>query len=73
MPDIRVTAAFQELPDDFRTAVYLADVEGFGYREIAGIMGCPIGTVMSRLHRGRSRLKELLTERMILRPGEEGA
>jgi len=62
IPDARVTTAFRELPDDFRMAVYLADVEGYGYREIAGMMGCPIGTVMSRLHRGRNRLRELLTE-----------
>jgi RNA polymerase sigma-70 factor, ECF subfamily len=71
MPDVRVTTAFKELPDDFRTAVFLADIEGFGYREIADIMGCPIGTVMSRLHRGRSRLRELLTERMAIRPGRK--
>jgi RNA polymerase sigma-70 factor, ECF subfamily len=58
--DTRVTGALRQLPDDFRMAVYLADVEGFGYREIAQIMGCPIGTVMSRLHRGRGRLRELL-------------
>ena len=64
MPDTRVAKAFRELPDDFRMAVYLADVEGFGYREIAAIMGCTIGTVMSRLHRGRSRLREMLTDRM---------
>ena len=55
-----MTEALQQLPNDFRMAVYLADVEGFGYREIAEIMHCPIGTVMSRLHRGRSRLRELL-------------
>lgn len=58
--DTSVTDALRQLPDDFRMAVYLADVEGFGYREIAQIMGCPIGTVMSRLHRGRGRLRELL-------------
>jgi RNA polymerase sigma-70 factor (ECF subfamily) len=52
--------AFQQLPRDFQVAVYLADVEGFGYREIADMMRCPIGTVMSRLHRGRSRLRELV-------------
>ncbi len=73
IPDARVTTAFRELPHDFRMAVYLADVEGFGYREIAAMMGCPIGTVMSRLHRGRSRLKEVLTERLAGHPGEEGA
>jgi RNA polymerase sigma-70 factor (ECF subfamily) len=60
VPDAGVTGAMRQLPYDFRMAVYLADVEGFGYREIAGIMHCPIGTVMSRLHRGRSRLRELL-------------
>jgi RNA polymerase sigma-70 factor, ECF subfamily len=56
----RLTGALQRLPAEFRMAVYLADVEGFGYREIAEITHCPIGTVMSRLHRGRSRLRELL-------------
>jgi RNA polymerase sigma-70 factor, ECF subfamily len=58
--DTGVTDALRRLPEDFRMAVYLADVEGFGYREIAEIMHCPIGTVMSRLHRGRNRLRELL-------------
>ena len=62
MPDASLTAALQRLPDEFRVAVYLADVEGFGYREIAGIMRCPVGTVMSRLHRGRGRLRELLLQ-----------
>jgi RNA polymerase sigma-70 factor, ECF subfamily len=60
IPDTRVTDALRQLPDDFRMAVYLADVEGFGYREIAQVMHCPTGTVMSRLHRGRRRLRELL-------------
>ena len=55
-----MTDALRQLPEDFRMAVYLADVEGLGYREIAQVMHCPIGTVMSRLHRGRSRLRELL-------------
>jgi RNA polymerase sigma-70 factor (ECF subfamily) len=61
MPDASVTNALRQLPGEFRMAVYLADVEGFGYREIAQIMNCPVGTVMSRLHRGRGRLRELLT------------
>ena len=60
--DDDVSAALTEIPEEFRTAVVLADVEGFSYREIADIMDSPVGTVMSRVHRGRIALRGTLGE-----------
>ncbi|WP_406290849.1 sigma-70 family RNA polymerase sigma factor [Embleya sp. NBC_00896] len=62
LPDTAVIGALRELPEEFRVAVYLADVEGYAYKEIAAFMGVPLGTVMSRLHRGRRRLREALAD-----------
>ena len=62
MPDSAVKEAMHSLAPDFRLAVYLADVEGFSYKEIAEIMGTPIGTVMSRLNRGRTQLRNRLAD-----------
>ena len=55
-----VRMAIEDLPPEFRLAVYLADVEGYAYKEIAEILECPIGTVMSRLYRGRHLLQATL-------------
>lgn len=62
VPSTAVTTALNELSDDRRMVVYLADVEGFSYQDIADMMGTPIGTVMSRLSRGRKQLRELLAD-----------
>ena len=60
--DADIKKALADMPEEFRMAVYLADVEGFAYKEIAEIVGVPTGTVMSRLHRGRKILRESLAE-----------
>lgn len=62
LPDSDIKRALQEIPEEFRITVYLADVEGFSYKEIAEIVGIPSGTVMSRLHRGRKLLREKLSD-----------
>ncbi|MEY2755838.1 MAG: polymerase sigma factor SigR [Actinomycetota bacterium] len=60
--DDEVKLALEDLPETFRLPVLLADVEGFSYQEIADILEIPIGTVMSRLHRGRKRMQKALAE-----------
>ncbi|MFC5143295.1 sigma-70 family RNA polymerase sigma factor [Streptomyces aureoversilis] len=62
IPDPEVLDALQATPEEFVKVVYLADVEGLHYREIAQLLGIPAGTVTSRLHRGRRRLRTLLAD-----------
>jgi RNA polymerase sigma-70 factor (ECF subfamily) len=74
IPDSEVKEALESIPEQFRMAVILADVEGFSYKEIAEILDVPIGTVMSRIHRGRRALQQKLwdyAERNNLRPRAE--
>ena len=74
LPDAEVKEALESLPEQFRMAVILADIEGFSYKEIADILDVPIGTVMSRIHRGRRQLQQKLwdyAERHNLRPRAE--
>lgn len=69
LADSDILSALRELPEEFRVAIYLADIEGYPYREIAEMMGTPLGTVMSRLHRGRNRLRQKLTSHAPRRHG----
>ena len=62
IPDVRIQQALMDLSEDYRMVVYYADVEGLPYKEIAEIMDTPIGTVMSRLHRGRKQLRAALKD-----------
>jgi RNA polymerase sigma-70 factor (ECF subfamily) len=74
IPDAEVKEALESLPEQFRMAVILADIEGFAYKEIAEILDVPIGTVMSRIHRGRKQLQRRLwdyAERRNLHPRVE--
>ena len=66
--DSDLLRALRGLPNEFRTTVYLADIEGYPYREIAEIMGTPVGPVMSRLHRGRRKIREQLLAAGVLPP-----
>nr|WP_311539058.1 sigma-70 family RNA polymerase sigma factor [Neomicrococcus aestuarii] len=62
LPDSDVKSALQSIPEEFRLAVYFTDVEGYSYKEVAEILDVPMGTVMSRLHRGRRQLRDLLAD-----------
>ncbi len=65
MVEGEVRAALEALPEAFRMVIVLSDIEGLAYREIADTMGCPVGTVMSRLHRGRRMLQESLRDQAV--------
>ena len=62
MPNSRISDALNSLNEDYRMVVYYADIEGLAYKEIAEVMEIPLGTVMSRLHRGRKQLREMLKD-----------
>jgi len=70
--DDDLKAALDTLPDDYRVAVLMADVEAFSYDEIAEILGCPVGTVRSRIHRGRNLLRTHLLRAAERRGGQQG-
>ncbi len=67
LPDSDILCALHDLPDEVKLAVYLADVEGYPYQEIAEIMGTPVGTVASRLYHGRGRLRDWLAAAAVRR------
>ena len=71
--DARLSAALGELPPDFRSAIVAVDVGGFSYEEAAGMLGCPVGTIRSRLYRARSLLRARLTEGATDLPDREPA
>jgi RNA polymerase sigma-70 factor, ECF subfamily len=73
LPDPHIKAAMQALPEQFRIAVYFADVAGFSYKEIAAIMDTEQGTVCSRIHRGRKQLRNLLTDSPSRRQSQESS
>jgi RNA polymerase sigma-70 factor (ECF subfamily) len=66
--EAEVRSALEDLPEHFRLPIVLSDVEGLSYKEIADVMGCPVGTVMSRLHRARKMLQVTLRDQV---PGNE--
>jgi RNA polymerase sigma-70 factor, ECF subfamily len=70
MPDPALVAALRGLPSHMATTLYLADAEGYRYADIAELTGVPIGTVMSRLHRARKRLRTMLADHLHSDPGQ---
>ncbi|GAB3706463.1 sigma-70 family RNA polymerase sigma factor [Nocardiopsis oceani] len=62
LPDSDIKLALARLPEEFQEVIYLVDIEGFAYKEVAARMGTPLGTVMSRLHRARRQLREMLAD-----------
>jgi len=71
--DSAIMGALGELPSQFKTVIYLADVEGYQYADIAAMMGTPLGTVMSRIHRGRQMLRAKLTSQLAAVPPAQAA
>ncbi|MEU2947676.1 sigma-70 family RNA polymerase sigma factor [Nocardiopsis alba] len=62
LPDSDIKQALARLPEEFQEVIYLVDIEGYAYKEVAARMGTPLGTVMSRLHRARRQLREMLAD-----------